>query len=173
VIYLIGKYKSYQPRIASTAFIAPNATIIGNVSIGEHSVIWFNVVIRGTENEISIGDRTIIEDNVIIHGISPIRIGNAVIIGHNSIIHRSVIEDEVLIGPNVCIYDDAYIKTGAMIGINSVIQPKQIVESNIMVSGNPIAKKVKKVKVDLERHHKYIEKNIKHAKDFKENFIKL
>ena len=107
---MLGKFKAYQPKIAPSAFIAPTAVIIGNVSIGEDSVIWFGVVIRGGVNEISIGERTIIEDNCVIHGTSPIHIGNNVIIGHNSIIHSCIIEDEVLIGPNSCIYDGAHIK---------------------------------------------------------------
>ncbi|MHA1649391.1 MAG: gamma carbonic anhydrase family protein [Candidatus Helarchaeota archaeon] len=170
---LLGKFGAYQPKIASTAFIAPTAIIIGNVTIGEDCVIWFNVIIRGGENEISIGERTVIEDNCIIHGTAPIHIGNNVIIGHNSVIHSSTIEDNVLIGPNVCIYDGSHIKSGVMIGINTVIQPNTIIEPEIFVRGSPIAKKVKKVKVDLERNKRYIEKNIALAKEFKKKFSML
>jgi carbonic anhydrase/acetyltransferase-like protein (isoleucine patch superfamily) len=90
-----------------------------------------------------------------------------VIIGHNSVIHSCTIEDDVLLGPNVCVYDGAEIKTGAMIGISSVIQPKQVVPPKIYLQGTPIAKRVKKVKIDLERNHKYIEKNIAQANEFK------
>jgi carbonic anhydrase/acetyltransferase-like protein (isoleucine patch superfamily) len=102
---MIGRFGDYAPKIAPSAFIAPNAVIIGNVTIGENCVIWFNVVIRGAENEIRIGDRTVIEDNSVIHGSAPIVIGNGVIIGHNSVIHSCTIEDEVLVGSNVYIYD--------------------------------------------------------------------
>jgi carbonic anhydrase/acetyltransferase-like protein (isoleucine patch superfamily) len=170
---MLGRYEAYQPNIASSAFIAPNSVIIGNVSIGENCVIWFGVIIRGGKNEIAIGERAVIEDNCVIHSTSPVRIGKNVIIGHNSVIHSCIIEDDVLIGPNVCVYDGAEIKTGAMIGINSVIQPKQVIEPKIYVQGNPIAKKVKKVKVDLERNHKYIEKNIAQAREFKTKFAML
>ncbi|NVM28303.1 MAG: gamma carbonic anhydrase family protein [Candidatus Helarchaeota archaeon] len=170
---MFGRFASYQPKIAPSAFIAPNSVIVGNVTIGENCVIWFGVVIRGAENEIIIGEQTIIEDNCVIHGTNPIRIGNNVIIGHNSVIHSCRIEDEVLIGPNVCIYDGAEIEKGAMIGINSVIQPKQKIESEKFYQGNPIAKKIKKVKVDLERNRRYIEKNIVQAREFKKKFVKI
>lgn len=170
---MLGRYAAYQPKIAPSAFVAPNAVIIGNVSIGENCVIWFGVIIRGAESEIAIGERTIIEDNCVIHSTSPIHIGKNVIIGHNSVIHSCTIEDEVLLGPNVCVYDGAEIKAGAMIGINSVIQPKQVVQPKIYLQGNPIAKRVKKVKVDLERNQRYIEKNIAQASEFKKKFAML
>ena len=178
VITIIGKFGSYQPRIAPSAFIAPNAVIIGNVTIGENCVIWFGVVIRGAENEIAIGERTIIEDNSVIHSNSPIQIGNNVIIGHNSVIHSCVIEDNVLIGPNVCIYDGAKVGKGTMIGINSVIQPHQQLDPERYYKGNPIAKKVKRMKlfpisVNLERNKRYIKKNIAHARKFKKSFSQL
>ena len=170
---MLGKFVSYQPKIANSAFIAPNSVIVGNVNIGENCVIWFGVVIRSAKNEITIGERTIIEDNCVIHGTSPIQIGNNVIIGHNSVIHSCTIEDEVLIGPNVCIYDGAIIEKGAMIGINSVIQPKEKIESKTFVRGSPIAKQVRKVKVDLERNQRYINKNIALAQEFKRKFAFL
>jgi carbonic anhydrase/acetyltransferase-like protein (isoleucine patch superfamily) len=169
---MIGKLGSYQPIIEASAFVAPTAVIIGRVTIGGNSVIWFNVIIRGgIENEITIGERTIIEDNCVIHGTAPIHVGNNVIIGHNSIIHSCIIEDYVLIAPNVCIYDEAHIKKGVMIGNNSVVQPKTIIEPEIFVSGSPVVKKVKKTKVDLERNKKYIDRSIAHAQEFKKNFV--
>ncbi len=165
---MIGKLGSHQPKIAASAFIAPNAVIIGDVTIGENCVIWFNVVIRGgPDNEINIGDRTIIEDNAVIHGNNPINIGNNVIIGHNTIIHSCTIKDNVLIGSNVCIYDSSLIKEGVMIDINSVVQPKTVIEPEIMVGGSPVVKKIKKVKLDLERNQRYIDKNIAFAQRFK------
>ena len=171
---MLGKLGSHQPKIAPSVFIAPNAVIIGNVTIGEDCVIWFNVVIRGgPDNEIIIGDRTIIEDNAVIHGTAPVQIGNNVIIGHNSVIHSCVIEDNVLIGPNVCIYDNSTIKSGVMIGNNSVVQPKTVIEPEIFVEGSPMVKKVKRVKVDITRNKRYIDKNIAHAKEFKEKFAVL
>lgn len=170
---MIGTYGKYEPKIAPSAFIAPNAVIVGNVTIGEHCVIWFGVVIRGAENEITIGERTIIEDNCVIHSSAPIRIGNGTIIGHNSVIHSCVIEEEVLIGANVCIYDGVEIARGAMIGLNSVLQPNQKLESERYYQGSPKAKLVKKVKVDLERNRKYIGQNIRVAKDFQKNFTRI
>ncbi|MHA1267218.1 MAG: gamma carbonic anhydrase family protein [Candidatus Helarchaeota archaeon] len=170
---MIGSYGKYHPKIASTAFIAPNAVIIGNVTIGEECVIWFNVIIRGAENEILIGNKTIIEDNCVIHGVTPIRIGNSVIIGHNTVIHSCIIEDEVLIGSNVYIYDGVEIGRGAMIGIGSVIQPHEKLEPEKYYQGTPKVRKVKKVKVDLTRNRKYIEQNIAFAKKFLYNFEKL
>jgi carbonic anhydrase/acetyltransferase-like protein (isoleucine patch superfamily) len=79
----------------------------------------------------------------------------------------------VLVGPNVCIYDSSTIKSGVMIGINSVVQPKTVIEPEIFVEGSPMVKKVKKVKVDLTRNQRYIDKNIAHAKEFKEKFAIL
>ncbi len=178
VINILGKYEAYQPRIAPSAFIAPNAVIVGNVTIGENCVIWFGVVIRGAENEINIGERTIIEDNCIIHATTPIQIGNSVIIGHNSVIHSCVIEDDVLIGPNVCIYDGARIGKGAMVGINSVIQPNQKLDPERYYKGDPIAKKVKRMKllpisVKSDRNKIYVKNNIAHARKFKKKFSRV
>lgn len=175
---MLGKYGAYEPKIATSAFIAPNSVIIGNVTIGENCVVWFGVTIRGGKNEIVIGDRTIIEDNCVIHATASIRIGKNVIIGHNSVIHSCIIEDEVLIGPNVCIYDGARVGRGTMIGINSVIQPNQKLDPERYYKGNPVAKKVKKMKllpisVNPERNEAYIRKNIEQARKLKKNLVQL
>lgn len=133
------------PYIAEDTFIAPNCTIVGDVSIGHHCSIWFNAVVRGDVNYIKIGNYSNIQDNVTIHGTylkNGTDIGNYVNVGHNAIIHGCVIQDYVLIGMGAIVMDKAEIQSRVIIAAGAVVLENSVCESGFLYAGVP-AKKVK------------------------------
>lgn len=137
--------KGKLPQIGSDCFIAPNCTLVGDITIGEHCSIWFNAVVRGDVNYIKIGDYSNIQDNVTIHGTyekNGTDVGNYVNIGHNAIIHGCVIDDYVLIGMGAIVMDKAHIQSNVIIAAGSVVLENSICESGYLYAGVP-AKKIK------------------------------
>lgn len=137
---LIKSLKLHSPKIASNVYLAENATIIGEVSIGQFSSIWFNAVLRGDVNSIIIGEKVNIQDGVIIHCTykeSKTIIGDNVSIGHNAIIHGCEIEDNVLVGMGAIIMDGAIIKSNSIIAAGAVVTKNTIVDSGSIFSGIP------------------------------------
>lgn len=137
--------KGKLPQIGSDCFIAPNSTLVGDITIGEHCSIWFNAVVRGDVNYIKIGDYSNIQDNVTIHGTyekNGTDVGNYVNIGHNAIIHGCVIDDYVLIGMGAIVMDKAHIQSNVIIAAGSVVLENSICESGYLYAGVP-AKKIK------------------------------
>jgi carbonic anhydrase/acetyltransferase-like protein (isoleucine patch superfamily) len=148
---LILPYNGILPQWAEDCFVAPNATITGDVQMGHHCSVWFNAVIRGDANSIRIGDFTNIQDGAILHGSIPevpTIIGSGVSIGHQAMIHGCTIEDEVLIGMGAIILDRALVQNGCLVGAGSVVTERSILESGWLYAGIP-AKKIKPV--DPER----------------------
>src|SRR5450755_2987348 len=111
------------PRIHPTAFVVPNATVIGDVSLGEESSVWYRAVLRGDINRIIIGPRTNIQDNVVVHLADdfPAIIGELVTVGHSAIVHACMIDDEVLVGMGAIILDGAEIGARCIIGANALV----------------------------------------------------
>ncbi len=133
-------YKGISPNIHKSAFIAPTASIIGNVTIGKGSGIWFNCVIRGDVEPISIGDNTNIQDGTVIHctrnGGNTI-IGNNVTIGHKALIHAAKLEDACFVGMGAIIMDNSIIETGAMVAAGSLVTPNKLIRKGEIWAGNP------------------------------------
>lgn len=137
--------KEAYPFIGENTFVAPNCTIVGDVTIGQHCSIWFNAVVRGDVNYIRIGNYTNIQDNVTIHGTyqkNGTDIGNYVNIGHNAIVHGCIIEDYVLIGMGAIVMDRAVIQSNVIIAAGAVVLENTICESGYLYAGVP-AKKIK------------------------------
>ena len=116
--------KDKSPVWGDNCFIAPNSTIVGDVSMGDNCSVWFNAVIRGDVNYITIGDDTNIQDGVVVHATylkAPTIIGSRVSVGHNAIIHGCVLKDHVLIGMGAIVMDHAVVEPYCIIGAGSVV----------------------------------------------------
>ena len=144
---LIKEVRGFIPQIGKNAYLADNATIIGDVVMGDGCSIWFGTVLRGDVNSIRIGDGVNIQDGSVLHTLyekSIIEIGDNVSIGHNVTVHGAKICDNALIGMGSIILDHAVIGEGAIIAAGSVVLSKTIVEPGSIYAGVP-AKFVKKV----------------------------
>jgi carbonic anhydrase/acetyltransferase-like protein (isoleucine patch superfamily) len=138
------------PQLGSNVYVAPNATIIGDVIMGNDCSVWFNAVIRGDVNYIKIGDKVNIQDGAIIHCTfekNGTDIGNNVSIGHNAIVHGCKISDNVLIGMGSIVMDRCEIKSNSIIAAGAVVLEGTIVEEGCIYAGIP-AKKVKSIAKD-------------------------
>ena len=140
-----------SPQIPSSCFIAENATIVGEVSMGENCSIWFNAVLRGDVHFIKIGNKVNVQDGAVIHATyqkSPTTIGNNVSIGHNAIVHGCTLHDNVLIGMGSIVMDDCIIESNSIIAAGAVVTKNTVVESGSIYAGIP-AKKVKDISEEL------------------------
>lgn len=145
--------RGHEPRIGEGTFIAPTATIVGDVTIGRECSIWFNVVLRGDVNTITIGDRVNIQDGSVLHTLfrkSAIEIGNDVSVGHNVTLHGCKIHDFALIGMGAVVMDNAVVGEGALVAAGSVVLSKTVIGPGEMWAGAP-AKFVKKVDPETSR----------------------
>jgi len=143
----IESCRGFSPLVGETSYIAPNATIVGDVRIGQYCSIWFNAVIRGDVNYIRIGDYSNIQDGVIIHGTykkNGTDIDSFVSIGHGAIVHGCTIQDHVLVGMGAIIMDKAIIEPYCIIGAGSLILENTLCESGFIYAGSPV-KKIKPI----------------------------
>lgn len=148
---LILPFNGLLPAWGEDCFIAPNATITGDVQMGHHCSVWFNAVIRGDVHSIRIGNYTNIQDGALIHCTyrhAATTIGSGVSIGHQAMIHGCTIEDDVLIGMGAIVLDHAVVKQGCLVGAGSVVTERSVLESGWLYAGIP-AKKIKPL--DTER----------------------
>lgn len=139
------------PQIPEDCFVAENATIVGEVSMGSQCSVWFNAVIRGDVHFIKMGDKVNIQDGAVIHATyqkSPTTIGNNVSIGHNAIVHGCTVHDNVLIGMGSIVMDDCVIESNSIIAAGAVVTKNTVVESGSIYAGVP-AKKVKDISEEL------------------------
>ena len=121
---IIKPVKGKHPKISEDCYIAENATIVGEVSIGTQCSVWFNAVIRGDVHYIKIGNKVNIQDGAVIHATykkSPTTIGNNVSIGHNAIVHGCTIHDNVLIGMGSIVMDDCVIESNSIIAAGAIV----------------------------------------------------
>jgi len=143
--------KGILPTFGNDCFIAPNATIVGDVSMGNACSIWFNAVLRGDVNMIRMGNRVNVQDGAIIHCTylkAATLIGNNVSIGHNAIVHGCVIQDNVLIGMGAIVMDNAEIGSNSIIAAGAVVLENTIIEPGSIYAGVP-AKKVKDISEEM------------------------
>ncbi len=137
---LIKSVRGFHPEYGDSCFIADNATLIGDVLMGEDCSVWFQAVIRGDVNSIRIGDRVNVQDGVVIHGTfekSSTTIGDDVSIGHNALVHGCTIEDKVLIGMGSIVMDDCVIGAGSVIAAGSVLPKNTVVPRGSVYAGVP------------------------------------
>ncbi len=143
--------KGIKPLWGKNCFIAPNATLCGDVIMGDDCSVWFNAVIRGDVNSIRMGNKVNVQDGAVIHCTylkSKTEIGNNVSIGHNAIVHGCVIEDNVLVGMGAIIMDHAKIGANSIIAAGAVVLENTIVEPGSIFAGVP-AKKIRDISEEL------------------------
>jgi carbonic anhydrase/acetyltransferase-like protein (isoleucine patch superfamily) len=148
---LIIPLKNKSPIIGNDCFLAENAAIIGDVTIGDGCSIWFSAVLRGDVHYIKVGNNVNIQDGAIIHCTyqkSPTNIGDNVSIAHGAIIHGCTIHDYVLIGMNAVVLDDAVIESNSIIAAGAVVTKGTVVPSGTVWAGSP-AKKIKDISPEL------------------------
>jgi len=148
---MVISYLGSIPTIDDSVFIAPNATVIGDVHIEIDSSIWFGAVLRGDEVAICIGKRSNIQDGVIIHGDEGqnVEIGDDVTIGHGAIIHGCKIENGALIGMGSIILDGVVVERGALVAAGAVVSPGKRVSANTLWAGVP-AKPIRELDKDTQ-----------------------
>ncbi len=161
-----------SPEWGTNCFIAPNATIVGDVIAGRDCSFWFNCVVRGDVNSIRMGDKVNVQDGAVIHCTfekTKAIIGNSVSIGHNAIVHGCVIEDNVLIGMGAIVMDNAHIGQGSIIAAGAVVLENTVVEPGSIYAGIP-AKKVKSVSPEKLQGeiHRIADNYVKYSGWFKE-----
>lgn len=148
---LIKTVNGDTPVFGEKCFLAENATITGNVKMGNECSVWFNAVIRGDVHYIKMGNKVNVQDGAVIHATyqkSPTNIGNNVSIGHNALVHGCTIKDNVLIGMGAIVMDDVIIESNSIVGAGAVVTKGTHIESGSVYAGNP-AKKIKDVDQNL------------------------
>lgn len=143
--------KGVLPQIGDNCFVAPNATIVGDVIMGNDCSVWFNAVIRGDVNSIRMGNKVNVQDGAVIHCTyekTKAIIGNNVSIGHNAIVHGCVIADNVLVGMGAIVMDNAQVGSNSIIAAGAVVLEGTVVEAGSIYAGVP-AKKVKSISQEL------------------------
>ncbi len=148
---IVKRLRGMEPKVGENTFLAETAVLIGDVTIGENSSIWYGAVLRGDVNSITIGDRTNIQDGTVVHTLwsgsknpSKTIIGNDVSVGHNVTIHGAIIEDNCLIGMGSTVLDNAVVASGCIVAANALVLTGMKLEPNSVYAGVP-AKKVKDV----------------------------
>ena len=137
---MIQGFVDKHPQVHNSCFVADSADVIGDVTIGEESSVWFGSVVRGDMHYIKIGSKTNIQDNCTVHVTTDIystQIGDEVTIGHNVIVHGCTIQDRCLIGMGAIIMDGAVIGEGSLIGAGALISPGTRIPPRSLVVGLP------------------------------------
>lgn len=137
---IIAPWQGKHPVIPESVFVAPGATVIGDVALGEEVSIWYGVVVRGDVHEIRIGARTNIQDLSMVHctkDVWPTYIGERCTIGHRVTLHGCTVKDNCLIGMGAIILDGAVVEEGCLIGAGSLVPPGMVVPAGSLVMGSP------------------------------------
>lgn len=159
----IQSFQGIVPQIAASAYVHPQATVIGDVHIGEHSSIWPQTLVRGDVNLIRIGHGTNVQDLSTLHvshksswdpAGAPLIIGNHVTIGHNVILHGCTVEDECLIGMGSIMMDKTVVQKHVLLGAGSLVPEGKVLESGYLYMGRP-AKKVRALTAEEIAHFMY------------------
>lgn len=141
------------PQIGEDCFIAENAVIVGEVSMGNQCSIWYNAVLRGDVHFIKMGNKVNVQDGAVVHCTyqkSPTTIGNNVSIGHNAIVHGCTIHDNVLVGMGSIIMDDCIVESNSIVAAGAVVTKGTRIPSGSVFAGMP-AKKIKDISPELSQ----------------------
>lgn len=142
-----------KPQFGKDCFIAENAVVVGDVTMGDQCSIWYNAVLRGDVHYIKMGNKVNIQDGAVVHCTYqkfPTNIGNNVSVGHNAIVHGCTVHDNVLIGMGAIVMDNCVVESNSIIAAGAVVTQGTIVPSGTIFAGTP-AKKLKAVSEDLSK----------------------
>lgn len=145
----IDHFLGQKPNIHDSAFVAPGAAIMGAVTLGEESSVWFNATLRGDINAVIIGPRSNVQDGAVLHVADDyaVQLGELVTVGHQATVHACTVDDEVLIGMGAIILDGAQIGARSIIGANALVTGGTIIPPGSLVLGSP-AKVVRVLSLD-------------------------
>jgi len=150
VTRLILPYGNHVPLIHPRAFVAPNATVIGDVELGDQASLWFGVIVRGDDEPIRIGARSNIQDGSVIHVSSHVQgttVGTDVTVGHMVLLHACTLQDGSFVGMGSTLLDEVVVETGAMVAAGSLVTPGKVVKAGELWAGRP-ARKVREMGED-------------------------
>ncbi len=140
---LIVPFKGFVPKVARSAFIAANATLVGDVEIGANVSIWFGVILRGDGPGIRIGENSNLQDGTVVHvaarGLMAV-VGRNVSVGHMALLHACEVQDGAFIGMHSTVLDGVVVESGAMVAAGAVVTPGKIVRRGELWAGNPAKK---------------------------------
>ena len=162
-------FEGKEPKVHESVFLAPGSWIVGDVTIGEGSNVWFGAIIRGDDDTVRIGARTTVLDNCIIEAPTglPVDIGDDVIVSHGAVVHGAKIGDKVLVGIGAMVLDGAEVGDGSIVGSGALVPPRSKIPPNQLVLGLP-GKAIREVR-DGEREYlaKEHERTYTKAKKYK------
>ncbi len=169
---IIKTINGKTPEFGENCFIAENATIVGEVSMGDECSVWFNAVIRGDVHYIKMGNRVNVQDGAVIHCTYqkfPTNIGNNVSIGHNALVHGCTLHDNVLIGMGAIVMDGCVVESNSIVAAGAVVTQHMRIESGSIYAGVP-AKKIKDISPELQAGeiNRIAENYVKYAGWFKQ-----
>jgi len=173
---VICSYKNLSPKIPKSVFVAPNATVIGDVEIGEESSIWFNAVVRGDVNPIRIGACTNIQDSSILHVTlqkAILTIGSNVTVGHAAILHGCSIEDYCLIGMGARILDGACIGKYSLVAAGALVREGVSIPEHSLVAGVPAIVKRSLSLEEIELIKRSVERYVEYRKNYLDGGFKI
>jgi carbonic anhydrase/acetyltransferase-like protein (isoleucine patch superfamily) len=168
---MIYEFQGKFPSIHETAFIAPSAEIIGDVTIGKNSSIWFQCMLRGDVNYIKIGENVNIQDMTLIHvarDLYPVEIGNNVSLGHRVTLHGCILKDHSFVGMCATVMDDVEIGEYSFVGAGSLVTPGKKFPAGVLIMGSP-AKIVRDIS---EKEREIITRTASNYVNYKDNYMR-
>ena len=152
---LIKTVRNFTPQFGQNCFLADNATLIGDILMGDECSVWFQAVVRGDVNSIRMGNRVNVQDGAVIHGTyekAATNIGNNVSIGHRAVVHGCTIHDNVLIGMGAIVMDHTVVEENCLIGAGAIVLENSHLEAGHIYAGVP-AKKIKAIPPEVFQHN--------------------
>lgn len=166
---MLLKFEDKFPQIEKAAFVAENATLIGDVVLEEDATVWFGAVLRGDSSAIKIGKGSNIQDNSTLHcdENSPLNVGENVTVGHNVILHGCTVEDNCLIGMGAVIMNDAVIGENSIVGAGALITEGKVFPANSLILGSPAKAKGQVDEKGMEMIRDAAEHYVHHGREYK------
>ncbi|MCM3688907.1 gamma carbonic anhydrase family protein [Kocuria rosea] len=136
---LVLPHAGHAPRIDPSAFVAPTATVVGDVELGPGTGVFYGAVVRGDRSSVRLGARSNLQDNVVVHSDPehPCTIGTGVSVGHGAVVHGCTVEDDVLVGMNATVLNGAVIGAGSLVAAGAVVLEGTVVPPRSLVAGVP------------------------------------